>query len=200
MANKKVLLMFSGGIDSLGALYLLLTDKQYADMDIHVHHMHLHNIENRHYAEKKAVDAIINKLKTSGFRDFDYTESLHYIPKFSNNFLYDSDLVAFMASMIMLCDKSITHYATGVTLSDTRFGIANNHIESTIKVCQTLTPLISRIRPVASYLKEDIIKFLPKDILNLAWSCRNPKYDNDGNAIKCNRCKTCIVMQGLTNE
>ena len=43
--------MYSGGLDSLGMVYRLLTDPEYQDYDLHIHHVHNKNIENRHRAE-----------------------------------------------------------------------------------------------------------------------------------------------------
>ena len=194
---SNVLLMFSGGVDSLGALYLLLTDEKYKDYNIHVHHLHLHNIEQRHYAEKDSVDKIVQYLKDNQYRVFEYTESLHYFPTFKNNFPYDSDMVLFAGGIVCLCDNTITHYASGITLTDIRSSMPNGHVNATRTTFDRLVPNVKRIYPVEKYTKEEIINFLPKDLLALAWSCRTPIYDDNETAHPCNRCKTCMTMKGL---
>ena len=66
--------MFSGGLDSLGMVYKLLTEEQYQEYDIHIHHVHNRNVENRHRAEAIAVNIALKELKTLGFK-FAYSES-----------------------------------------------------------------------------------------------------------------------------
>ena len=49
--KSTILAMYSGGLDSLGMVYRLLTDPEYQDYNLHIHHVHNKNIENRHRAE-----------------------------------------------------------------------------------------------------------------------------------------------------
>lgn len=44
--------MFSGGLDSTYVLHKILTDQEYAEYDVHVHHMRLVNSEKRAAAEE----------------------------------------------------------------------------------------------------------------------------------------------------
>ena len=203
--NPTVLLMFSGGLDSLGALYLLLTDKQYSNFNIHVHHLHLSNSEQRHYVEKTAVDVIIKYLRDKKYRDFTYTESLHYFPSIPNSngrLPFDSDIVLFMASMICMCDKTITHYASGITASDLMQGIVNPHVEITRRLFEQLTYSeghgVKRIYPVDKFTKDQIRMFLPIELSSLAWSCRTPIYKDEEPEV-CGRCQPCIIMRGILN-
>ena len=47
MEQQVILAMYSGGLDSLGMVYKLLTEEQYKDYYIHIHHVHNKNVENR---------------------------------------------------------------------------------------------------------------------------------------------------------
>jgi 7-cyano-7-deazaguanine synthase in queuosine biosynthesis len=57
------LLMFSGGLDSTGAFWQLMQDKQ----NIHVHHMHLKNVEQRWTAESKSTADIVELYEEHRF-------------------------------------------------------------------------------------------------------------------------------------
>jgi tRNA(Ile)-lysidine synthase TilS/MesJ len=74
--NKPIILcMFSGGVDSTGALFRLLTHRDYRSFSIHVHHIHLLNIERRALAEKQACQGILQVFKDMGLA-FDYMKTL----------------------------------------------------------------------------------------------------------------------------
>jgi tRNA(Ile)-lysidine synthase TilS/MesJ len=65
--EQQILAMYSGGLDSLGMVYKLLTDPEYRDYSVHVHHVHNKNVEQRNRAEAIAVDLAIAELKRLGF-------------------------------------------------------------------------------------------------------------------------------------
>ncbi len=62
--------MFSGGLDSVYVLHKILIDPEYAEYDVHVHHMRLINKENRAAAEEIAVKNVVDYLRTNGYRPF----------------------------------------------------------------------------------------------------------------------------------
>lgn len=57
--DPKILLMFSGGLDSTGVFWKLIQEKE----ELHVHHLYLVNKENRAKAEDKAVKDIVDYMK-----------------------------------------------------------------------------------------------------------------------------------------
>ena len=63
MNKPHILCMWSGGIDSTGLLYSLLTQPEYNDYERQVHHISLINVEGRSGAELKAtgIDVIVVK-------------------------------------------------------------------------------------------------------------------------------------------
>ena len=64
-----ILAMYSGGLDSLGMIYKLLTNFEYKDYDIHVHHVHNKNIELRHRAAEALLDDRLEALPELGVVD-----------------------------------------------------------------------------------------------------------------------------------
>ena len=59
--------MYSGGLDSLGMIYRLLTDTDYNQYNIHIHHVHNQNVENRQKAEAVTVKVALEELKNLVF-------------------------------------------------------------------------------------------------------------------------------------
>jgi hypothetical protein len=115
MATK--LVMFSGGLDSLGMTYLML--KAATDNELHIHHINIENVEGRTRAEAEAVKLAIEYFRANDYPKFVYTESTVAAPSFGRSFMYDSDAVNFMAGYICSMDQNIKEVAIGLNQSDT---------------------------------------------------------------------------------
>jgi len=181
--EPKILLMFSGGLDSTGVFWKLIQEKE----ELHVHHLYLVNKENRAKAEDKAVKDIINYMKK--IRNFSYSESYHEYPCYNGSFLWDSDIFSFMAGGICLNLKSIEKVAIGMTKSDMN-GRLSNRIKRANKIFEAFGSKAQKAYPLSNMTKKEIFEMLPEDLRNLSWSCRTPIYEND-DIKKCGKCKTC---------
>ena len=115
---KTVLVMLSGGLDSVAVLHLMLTDPVYANYAIHAHHMNLENVENRSLAENIAVRNILHYFKTHGYRPFTYTESTLGYPLINGKQMRDPLAVAVTTGFICNADQSIEIVAIGVNSDD----------------------------------------------------------------------------------
>ena len=87
--KQTILAMYSGGLDSLGMIYKLLTDPEYQDYKLHIHHVHQRNVEYRDKAEAIAVDLAVKELKQLGF-EFAYSESQIASQPYNGQFMFDS--------------------------------------------------------------------------------------------------------------
>ena len=105
--------MYSGGLDSLGMIYKLLTDPAYKDYKLHIHHVHNQNVENRDRAEAVVVPMVLKELERLGF-NFVYSESQIASQPYGQNFLYDSDTINFFAGYICSADLNIAYVAMGM--------------------------------------------------------------------------------------
>ena len=187
--KQTILAMYSGGLDSLGMVYLLLTE--YTDYHIHIHHVHNKNVEDRHRAEAIAVDLAIKELERLGFK-FAYSESEIGTVAFGKNFLFDTDSMNFFAGYVASVNKDIVKVAMGMQAND------HNHAldERRKRGNQILGSFTSaeKIYPVLNMTKREIYDRLPESLRNMFWSCRTPVYTEKSIA-PCGRCDTCVKLR-----
>ena len=183
--------MYSGGLDSLGMVYKLLTDPEYTDYDIHVHHVHNKNIEQRWKAEAVAVDLATKELKRLGFK-FAYSESEIGTQPYGKNFLFDSDTMNFFAGYICSVNPDIELVAMGMQANDGNHALEERRKRAD-KILGAFTP-VGKIYPVLNMSKREIYDSLPESLRNLFWSCRHPIY-TEKNIAPCGKCDTCIKLK-----
>jgi 7-cyano-7-deazaguanine synthase in queuosine biosynthesis len=202
--DSNILLMFSGGLDSTGALWNLLKDKK---NKIHLHHLYLLNKENRADAEQNAVQNILSYIKQR--HTIKYSESYHQYPFYSylkeqskglalhQNFMFDSDIYNFIAGTICFCLPNIKKVAIGRTKSDASLDVETRSVRGT-KLLQLFAPNIEKIYPVEHLTKTEIYNILPKELRDMTWSCRTP-INVDNMFKECGACKTCIEINQIKN-
>jgi 7-cyano-7-deazaguanine synthase in queuosine biosynthesis len=186
-----ILAMYSGGLDSLGMLYKLLTDPEYKDYKLHIHHIHNRNVENRDQAEAIVVPLVLRELKKLGF-SFDYSESEIKTQPYGNKFLYDTDSINFFAGYICSVNPNIKKVAMGMQAND-----ANQSLEDRRKRADTILAAftdVGKIYPVFDMTKREIYDMLPANLRNMFWSCRRPTY-TEKNVKPCGRCDTCLKLR-----
>ncbi|MGJ8656778.1 MAG: hypothetical protein ACSHX6_10030 [Akkermansiaceae bacterium] len=176
ISKKAILCMFSGGLDSVGVLYRLLTSAEYDDYTMHVHHMHLLNREERTEAEAHAVEKIIPLIQERTGRPIRYTENVMEYRFLQTRFIYDMDLAAFMAANIVREYRDIEKVAMGRTKTDVEAGSQNfidrmdraqKLYELTLSLEQNLV-IPERIFPVLDLTKAEIFAMLPEEIRDCA--------------------------------
>ena len=197
--NPVILSMYSGGLDSVGVLYRLLADDQFADFDVHVHHMHVVNRENRAVAEERAVAKTLALFKEGvDYRPFKFTQSLHRYDFMQKGMVWDMDLCAFVAGNICAVDPNIAHVAMGRTNTDLdgggegflkRMERAQTIFKAVISLDETDATYIF---PVVEQSKEAVWNMLPDPLRQASWSCRRPVYDAERNPTPCGKCYSCL--------
>jgi 7-cyano-7-deazaguanine synthase in queuosine biosynthesis len=186
-----ILAMYSGGLDSLGMIYKLLTDPEYKDYGLHIHHIHNKNVENRDQAEAIVVPLVLKELKKLGF-SFDYSESEIRTQPYGNRFLYDTDSINFFAGYICSVNPNIKKVAMGMQAND-----ANQSLEDRRKRADAILAAftdVGKIYPVLEMSKREIYDSLPEGLRNMFWSCRRPTY-TEKNVKPCGRCDTCRKLR-----
>jgi 7-cyano-7-deazaguanine synthase in queuosine biosynthesis len=191
MEQQIILAMYSGGLDSLGMIYKLLTDPEYKDYGLHIHHIHNRNVENRDQAEAIVVPLVLKELKKLGF-SFDYSESEIRTQPYGNKFLYDTDSINFFAGYICSVNPNIKKVAMGMQAND-----ANQSLEDRRKRADAILAAftdVGKIYPVLEMSKREIYDSLPEGLRNMFWSCRRPTY-TEKNVVPCGRCDTCRKLR-----
>jgi 7-cyano-7-deazaguanine synthase in queuosine biosynthesis len=191
MEQQIILAMYSGGLDSLGMVYKLLTEDAYKDYVIHIHHVHQRNVENRHRAEAITVEMALKELERLGF-SFVYSESEITTQPYGNNFLYDTDSINFFAGYICSANPNIVKVAMGMQANDHNHSLEERRIRAN-KILSAFTAA-EKIFPVLDMSKREIYDSLPDSLKNIFWSCRRPVYTEKSIA-PCLKCDTCVKLR-----
>jgi 7-cyano-7-deazaguanine synthase in queuosine biosynthesis len=192
-----ILVMYSGGLDSVGMLYKLLTDPEYTEYTIHVHHIHIENLENRTQAEKAAVQDTLKELHSHGLR-FGYSENHIESPAFNRGngnavIMHDWDIVRFHAGWIACVNPEIKHIAIGREKSNVEIYDDVEKLEKSDQLVKYFTDSATMIYPMAHMDKREIYASLPDWLTDKFWSCRHPVY-HAGVTKPCGVCATCQTL------
>lgn len=185
------LVMWSGGIDSTYVLAKMLKE---TDHEIHAHHIHLVNKENRAKAESDAVNILLKKL--NNIRSFDFSQSLINYPEYSN-VPYDMASVCFEAGAIQKehyynpNKKPFDKWTIGTHEDEGHWQERWNIIHPCTKAaCWPETEPEFVLQPMIK--KHEEMKYLHDlNLLDNCWYCRYPSYSANGKPATCNQCKTC---------
>ena len=183
--------MYSGGLDSLGMIYKLLTDKEYKDYVLHIHHVHNRNVEHRDRAEAIVVDRVLKELEHLGF-SFIYSESEIGSQPYNGQFMYDTDSINFFAGYICSVNPNIVRVAMGMQANDSNYSLEDRRKRANAILAAFTT--VEKIYPVLEMSKREIYDSLPESLRNMFWSCRHPVY-NEKSIAPCGRCDTCIKLK-----
>jgi 7-cyano-7-deazaguanine synthase in queuosine biosynthesis len=198
LTKPTVLVMFSGGVDSLGALYKIMTDSTYSSYDIHVHHVNLINSENRAEPEAIAVKAILEELsKMPTLPKLGYSESTFELPSCGKGVVRDAYLINFISGV--LCDRLplIQKVVLGVNLTDIQ-SFANDMtvVNKAVELFSLFSDRKLKVYPVRDMTKKEIYDFLPENLRKLVWFCRRPAKVGD-KFIQCGGCSACQQINGI---
>lgn len=191
MEKQTILAMYSGGLDSLGMVYKLLTDPEYKEYNIHIHHVHNKNVENRDRAEAVAVNFALQELNKLGF-SFEYSESEIGSQSYGKYYLFDTDTINFFAGYVASVNPDIKKIAMGMQANDNNYNLEERRIRGN-NILSAFTNA-EKIYPVFNMSKREIYDMLPESIRNIFWSCRRPVYTED-KIIPCGVCGTCIELK-----
>ena len=198
--QKIILAMYSGGLDSLGMIYRLLTDEKYVNYFIHIHHIHIKNVENRDRAEARTAEQALRELSRMGL-EYGYSQSEISSPVFvlddgTATFLFDTDTISFFAGFACSVDANIVHVAIGMNSTERPDTGSANLLERRHRADALLALFTSatKIYPVNHLSKREIFDMLPLSLHDKFWSCRHPVYYGDIFS-ECGTCKTCLELK-----
>ena len=196
-SNKRehTLVMLSGGVDSTAALWHTLNHR-YEYCKVHVHHIHIHNLEGRWKIEAQAVKAILKYMEKHAPIPFTYSESVIAVPSVGKNFLFDAEPISFITGYMTSRDPSITKVVIGATNDDFRRNTTSNAIKRGKAIHNAFHDEKNdhsgaiKNYPLKDLTKQAAYDLLPPELARLTWSCRTPLLAN-GSYIECGTCKAC---------
>lgn len=190
--------MYSGGLDSTAMLVKLLTE---SDDELRVHHIRMANHEGREGAEQRAVEAIVAWCRDR-YRPFRYSESgldfrgLEAIP-------IDYLSIAFVACQVAIDTPGCNRIAVASLSRDTDIenrSARQRRVFDAMYECYRYRklgePQVQWIYPVYSATKHELAAGLPRELVELTWSCRRP-IRNAEQWVPCGGCKACLARQGI---
>jgi 7-cyano-7-deazaguanine synthase in queuosine biosynthesis len=189
ISEVTTLLMFSGGLDSTGALYTLLRE----GARVHVHHAHLHNIENRVVQEAQAVQKVLRILERT--YHFTYSESSHKYPMMNGVFPMDADILSLVAGELCIANKDFTAVAIGMIADDLQQPGDQERINRAQRIWGAFEHTAQKVYPVQHLTKQEVWDMLPSDIREATWSCRTPR-----GGVPCGVCRTCQKLATLVKD
>ncbi len=188
------LVMLSSGIDSIYALVKLLTE---TDDHVLVHHVHIINNEGRHEIEALRTRKIINWCKDN-YRAFRYSESTINHNGFKN-FGFDIMSVAFEAGMVCRSFHEANRYPvskllTGWCAEEEPYPGRAPHVKAVVAAnCFPCEPPKFFFFDRVTKLEE--ARFLPRELVEMSWTCRRPVKVENEEFEECGKCQSCEVMQ-----
>ena len=191
--------MFSGGLDSTAMLVKLLEETK---DELRVHHIRMANKEGRADAEQVAVELIVAWCRDH-YRPFRYSESaldftaLEAIP-------IDYLCIAFVACQVAIDTPGCNRIAVAALARDTDIenrSARQRRVFETLHECYRARKLgepdVQWIYPVYHATKTELAAQLPRQLVDLTWSCRRPVRESNGAFRPCGTCKACLARQGV---
>lgn len=193
------LVMLSGGIDSIYSLVKLLEE---TDDDILVHHIHIVNEEGRHAVEAERVRKIVRWCEKK-YRKLSYSESGIDHRGFT---FYGYDMVAVGFEAGIVCksffkaqQRMPDRWMIGECSEETHWLERWQHVKACLAAnCFPETPPEYFAFPIITKLEE--IRYLPSELVELAWTCRRPVRREDGGFDECGNCNTCKLLISVREE
>jgi 7-cyano-7-deazaguanine synthase in queuosine biosynthesis len=192
------LVMFSGGLDSTAMLVKLLAE---TPQELRVHHIRMANREGRADAEQAAVERIVAWCR-GRYRAFRYSESaldfreLEAIP-------IDYLCIAFVACQVAIDTPGCNRIAVAALARDTDIenrSARQRRVFDALYECYRARklgePEVQWTYPVYHAGKAELAALLPRELLELTWSCRRPVRHGEGFR-PCGACKACLARQGI---
>jgi 7-cyano-7-deazaguanine synthase in queuosine biosynthesis len=189
----------SGGIDSAAALFKVLSEnpnKKYLVFRIDMVHG---TSGNRTTREAMATEKILNWLEENGHHNFGFRElRIDYSALGMTPPVWDSEVVNFAASLVIQAKPEISEFVEGAIQDDyleKGFAERLDKIEKILRLHTGKSAEELEIYfPLKDKSKVEVMRMLPKELLNLTWSCRYPKIVSPWEFGRCHECPQCGVI------
>ena len=188
--KDKVVIMYSGGMDSVSLAWSLL---EHTHHNVHIHSIHLDNSEGRFKAEAQAIYQSINWLKDHQ-REFEFSSCLYsYKAKYPGG--RDMALALFQAGRVI---STMTDPVCAVFTGD--YNMSKEESAEAYAVMSALF-MNKHNKPVWAapfdYMSKvplerslGVYYAMPEQLRKMYWSCRRPNETPEG-FLACGKCHAC---------
>ena len=188
--KDKVVIMYSGGMDSVSLAWSLLEHTQH---NVHIHSIHLDNSEGRFKAEAQAIYQSINWLKDHQ-REFEFSSCLYsYKAKYPGG--RDMALALFQAGRVI---STMTDPVCAIFTGD--YNMSKEESAEAYAVMSALF-MNKHSKPVWAapfdYMSKvplerslGVYYAMPEELRKMYWSCRRPNETPEG-FLACGECHAC---------
>lgn len=188
--KDKVVIMYSGGMDSVSLAWSLLEHTQH---NVHIHSIHLDNSEGRFKAEAQAIYQSINWLKDHQ-REFEFSSCLYsYKAKYPGG--RDMALALFQAGRVI---STMTDPVCAIFTGD--YNMSKEESAEAYAVMSALF-MNKHSKPVWAapfdYMSKSPLErslgvyyAMPEELRKMYWSCRRPNETPEG-FLACGECHAC---------
>ena len=197
--KEKVIVMYSGGMDSVSLAWSLL---EHTEHEVHIHSIHLDNSEGRYKAEANAIQSSISWLREHQ-RPFEFSSCIYsYKAKYPGG--RDMSLALFQAGRVI---STMAEPVAAVFTGD-----YNMSKEESAEAYSILSALFINKpnKPVWAapfdYMSKTPLErslgvyfAMPEELRKLYWSCRKPKETPVG-FITCGECHACNRQNAMQKE
>lgn len=192
----KSIVMLSGGLDSVALLGTVLAE---TNQHVHAHHIEIRNFENRAEVENRVTPKIVEYCRKH-YRDFEFSSSVN---EFNVGLGGGTDLqlALFVAGRLTVAlGGNIDIVYTGHIVPPYWELSEGSAIFSAVFLHRKFKPEwlwpLSKLTSPFSQRKIDIYESIPKELADMAWSCRKPVFV-DGGFEPCGACHACKARQKL---
>ena len=194
--SDKVIVMYSGGMDSISLAWSLL---EHTSFDVHIHSIHLDNSEGRIKAEGHAIQQSIAWMQQNQ-RPFEFSSSFYsYKAKYPGG--RDMALALFQAGrVIATMSEPVAAVFTGDYNMSKEESAEAYSIFSALFINKQTKPVwvapFDYMSKVPLERSLGVYFAMPQELRKMYWSCRKPKETTEG-FLTCGSCHACKRQYSL---
>ena len=189
---------FSGGIDSTAAVYRILKANPSDNYVLFTVSLINGTSATRSILEEKAVNEILQKLIRENISNFSFKKLSFDYSSLGPPPVWDSEIINFMASIIIQDKPEITEFIDGAIKDDYLQDGFSGRLDKIADILYTTTGRnkedLDILFPLKELTKYEVMSSIPSELLSLTWSCRYPEIGAPHTFVRCHKCPQCKVL------
>ena len=200
----KGIIPFSGGIDSSASLYKTLKDNPNDNYLVYFVKLINGNSGNRILQEERAMHQILDKLGELGMNNFVLKKTEFDYSSLGPPPVWDSEIINFVAAVIVQDKPEISEFIEGAIWNDFQQEGFDDRIKKIADIFYTASGRTEEnfkmVFPIRDMKKYEVMTFIPREVLELTWSCRYPEIGPPYTFVRCHKCPQCTLLDRVLEE